>query len=60
MTETQRLEIVSGIIAQPENVDQLRLELSNVSEYIDPHRNPTSNNPISHIIAHRQYDAVSG
>jgi hypothetical protein len=52
MTEIQRLEVISGIIAHPDFGDQFHLGASNVSEYIDSHRNPTSNNRNSDIIAH--------
>jgi hypothetical protein len=47
MTEIERLEVISGFIAQPEFVGEFRIGAPNVSKGIDSHNNPTSFNRFS-------------
>jgi hypothetical protein len=59
MTEIERLEVISGLIAHPEFVDLFRLGAPHVSRRIDSHRNLPSFNRVSGIIALCQYDFIS-
>jgi hypothetical protein len=59
MTEIERLEVNSGLIAHPEFVGELRIGAPHVPRRIDSRRNLTSFNRISRIVAHRQYDVIS-
>jgi hypothetical protein len=60
MTEIDRLEVIYGLIAHPEFVDQFRLGAPHVSRSIDSHGNLTSFNRVSGIIAmHCQYEVIS-
>jgi hypothetical protein len=60
MTEIEHLEVISSFIAHPEMVDQFRRGAPHVSKSIDLHRNSTLFNRVSGIIAHCQYDVISG
>ncbi len=60
MTEILRLQVISGIIAHPEFFDEVDTGMWQVVENIDPHDDPTSNERISGIIAHRVDDVISG
>lgn len=52
MSDLSRLEVTSGIIVHSDIVDQFRLEASYELEYVNRHRNPTSNIRNSDIFAY--------
>ncbi len=53
-----RLQVISGIIAHPELFDEIDFGISQVIENVDPYDDPTSNERISGIIAHRVHSWV--
>ncbi len=60
MTEIMRVKVISGIIAHPEFFDEIDFGMLQVGENVDPHDDPTSNERISGIVAHRVHDVISG